>query len=165
MVHANTTEHTPTLREPTEERRQMLSDWKAEIDTNRHEWHRLLCEADEQVALIDVLLQGLPSEQNHQIPLADTKEPEFELMSGKATVEDIVHCETQEECARVIAKINGGVVYLGTASKLIEAVGRSNKARTAMSTLHSRLSSSDKWEQVGPSRFRLVNSDEDSEGD
>ena len=163
MVHANTAQREPTPIEPVEMRRQILSDWKAEIDTQRHEWHRLLCEADERVAWIDNLLQGLPSEQNHQMPLADTETPE--LVLGKATVTDIKHCETQEECARVIAKINDGEVYLGTASKLIEAADKGASARTVMGTLHSRLSSSDDWEKIAPSTFRLVNLGEDTEGD
>ena len=164
MIQPYTPEQSQTVREPVEIRRQVLTDWKAEIDTQRHEWHRLLCEADEQMAMIDVLLKGLPSEQNHQMPLAHTETETPELVSGKATVEDIRDCRTQEECARVIAEINGGVVYLGTASKLIEAAGKGRSARTAMGTLHTKLSSSDKWEHVGPSRFRPVNT-EDSEGE
>ena len=142
-------------------RRQILSDWKDEIDSKRQEWHRLLSEADDQIASIDVLLQGLFSEQSHQMPLAQTEPPK--LVSGKATVEDIKNCSTQEECVRVIAKINGGEVYLGSASELIEAVGKGKRARTVTSTLHSKLSSSDDWELVGPSTFRLVESTQESE--
>ena len=162
-MQPNTAEHEPTLEDATEVRRQIMSDWKAEIATKRQEWHRLLSEADDQIASIDVLLQGLLSEQNHQIPLAHTEPPE--LVSGKAMVKDIRDCSTQEECARVIAKINGGEVYLGSASKLIEAAGKGKKARTVTSTLHSRLSSSDDWELVGPNTFRLTNSTNASEGD
>ena len=163
MAHANMTEQTQTLREPVEMRRQVLSDWKTDLDTKRQEWQRLLTEADEQIASIDVLLQGLPSEQNHQIPLADTDEPE--LVSGRATVDDIMHCKTQVECARAIAKINDGEVYLGTASKLIAAANKGASARTVGGTLHTRLSSSSDWMKVAPSTFRLVNFGEDSEGE
>lgn len=164
MAQPNTAEREPTLVEPDEMRRQILSDWKADIDAKRQKWQRLLSEADEQIASIDVLLEGLPSEQNHQMPLAHTDPETPELVSGKATVKDIMHCETQEECARVIAKING-TVYLGSASKLIEAAGKGKSARTVLGTLHSRLSSSDDWEKVVPNTFRLVDTSEDSEGD
>ena len=158
---SNRTEHEPTPPPATDVRRQILSDWKAEIDSKRQEWHRLLSKADEQVASIDVLLQGLLSEESHQIPLAHTESPK--LVSGKATAEDIKHCKTQKEAVRVIAEINGGEVYLGSASKLIVEAGLGKKARTVTSTLHTALSNSDDWELSGPSRFRLVNSAKDSE--
>ena len=151
---SNRTEHKPTPPPETEVRRQLLTDWKAEIDAKRQEWHRLMSEADEQVASIDVLLQGLLSEESHQIPLAHTEPPK--LVSGKATVDDIRHCKTQKEAARAIAVINGGEVYLGSASELIVETGLGKKARTVTSTLHSALSNSDDWELSGPSTFRLV---------
>lgn len=151
---SNRTEHEPTPPPETELRRQLLTDWKAEIDAKRQEWHRLISEADEKIASIDVLLQGLISEESHQIPLAHTEPPK--LVSGKATVEDIRHCKTQLEAARAIAVINGGEVHLGSAAKLIVAAGKGKKARTVTGTLHTALSNSGDWEFSEPSTFRLI---------
>ena len=159
-MQPNTAEHAPTLLESTELRRQVLLDWKTEIDLKRQEWHRLLSEADEQIASIDILLQGLRSEPSDYKALARIERPSSgdRLVSGKATVEDIRHCSTQKECIRVIAEMNNGKVYLGSASKLIEAAGKGKKARTVESTMHNVLSMSDEWEQVEPNTFRIVDS-------
>lgn len=84
-------------------------------------------------------------------------ETEVRQRCGLATTEDILHCRTQREAARVIAQVNGGQIYLNEAAPVIKSAGLSKGlVNTIVASLHKFMTDSPDWIYVGPSRFELV---------
>ena len=122
----------------------------------------LLIESETAGIEPDMTAGGITSDEVVESPTADTLESddttdEAGLVSGIATVKDILHCRTQREAGYVIAEINGGHIDLKSAARVIDAAGLSKGLlNTIVSSLHNFMSHSDDWSYTGPSRFELL---------
>lgn len=122
----------------------------------------LLIESETASIEPDMTAGGITSEEEIESPTADLPEgdgttDEAGLVSGIATVQDILHCRTQREAGYVIARKNGGSIDLKSAAPVIKAAGLSKgMLNTIVSSLHNFMSNSSDWDYFGPSRFQLV---------
>ena len=79
-----------------------------------------------------------------------------ESKCGNATIGDIARCKGQRDAARIIGTLNPRGIAVGQAATLIHAAGLSKGSpESVMSNLHKFMSTNDKWEKIGRSRFRL----------
>ena len=121
--------------------------------------HRdLIANHEIQIRALNILIASTNTDDCSEYATHDQSDGD-ESLSAQALqqIYDILHCRTQREAARVIAKANDGQIGLVSAARVIKAAGLSKGlANTIVSSLHNFMTHSTDWTYVGPSRFKLV---------
>lgn len=120
-------------------------------------FHHLPLIEDEMVGTLRAISELTGEEFVHPFKQEPSPEKLDVPRSGRATVEDIKGCKTQRRAMYIIGEINDGIVELNSAVDLIMAA-RMNKGtrKSSLSTLHHFMSTSDDFEWIAPSKFRLT---------
>lgn len=141
---------TITLERPSPEDVEGLLRIQEMLDRNRARLRDRLDAMDRQREEIRLLVEFATSAGE---PMSSDDNP----FSGTATVQDIMHCQTQREASYVIAEKNGGPIDLKSAARVIMAAGLSKGMEgTIVSSLHNFMGKSADWRYAGPSRFELL---------
>ena len=130
----------------------VVKEFKELTDRLRQEETRLNNELEEVTrkrtaveAAVDVYIEWQTSE--------DRSEPAIDPL-----VVLIKNCKTQKEALYEIARMQGGMINVTKAGKLMRASGLTRsggKPRSVVSTLYRMVSEGEDWEYVGPGTFRL----------